>query len=327
MSAWDQSRVNSYISRLESIVEYLLDGYSSPGTYVNVIQDDITFVCSAVTRRFLQEPMLLEISSPLIVVGDMHGQFHDLLRIFNTLGQPPETRYLFLGDYVDRGPQSVELMTLLFAYKLLYPNDLFLLRGNHESHGLASRYGLKAEIENRLLDVELIYERFLQAFENMPIAAIVDDKIFCVHGGLSPLLMDRSLDEIRTMLNTLFRPAVIPQAGLLTDLVWSDPLENAKGFRYNTTRGISYFFGEDTVDRFLNRTGLNTIIRAHEFVPSGLCSSFGGKLLSLFSAPNYQNREGNPGAVGDLHEVGQQLQVTTILFQPENIQYYIPWYC
>lgn len=147
--------------------------------------------------------------------GDIHGQFDELCKIFQIGGMPNNSRYLFLGDYVDRGDKQLETICLLFAYKIAYPKTFFLLRGNHESAEVCSTYGFLTECL-RVFD-KAIFDLFISTFDTMPVAAIVANKMFCVHGGISSKL--KSLDQIRN----LSRPTSVPQVGLLCDLLWSDP--------------------------------------------------------------------------------------------------------
>ena len=161
-------------------------------------QEEIKFLCTKSLEIFMEEPVLLEVSAPVNICGDTHGQFNDLLRLFEFGGRPPTTNYLFLGDYVDRGKNSIETMGLLLAYKIKYPKNFFLLRGNHESEIINHVYGFFDECKRRY-NVK-IYKLFSDCFNWLPISAIVDDKILCMHGGLSPDLT--SLDKIRKIVRT-----------------------------------------------------------------------------------------------------------------------------
>lgn len=194
-------------------------------------------------------------SWPLSLAGDIHGQYSDLLRLFEYGGFPPEANYLFLGDYVDRGKQSIETICLLFAYKIKYPENFFLLRGNHECASVNRIYGFYDECKRRF-SVRL-WRTFTDCFNCLPVAALVDDKILCMHGGLSPDL--KSLDQIRN----IGRPADVPDHGLLCDLLWSDPDKDIEGWGHND-RGVSYTFGADKVAKFLEKHDLDLICRAHQ---------------------------------------------------------------
>ena len=189
------------------------------------------------------------------MAGDIHGQYSDLLRLFEYGGSPPESNYLFLGDYVDRGKQSLETICLMFAYKIKYPENFFLLRGNHECASVNRIYGFYDECKRRF-NVKL-WKVFTDCFNCLPVAALIDGKILCMHGGLSPDL--NTLDQIRN----LQRPADVPETGLLCDLLWSDPSRDIRGWGIND-RGVSYTFGHETVKEFLEKHDLDLICRAHQ---------------------------------------------------------------
>lgn len=196
----------------------------------------------------------------MIYAGDIHGQFQDLLRIFERNGFPPTVNYLFLGDYVDRGKQSLETICLLLAYKVRYPNNIYLLRGNHEDAAVNRIYGFYDDCKRRF-NVKL-WKIFTDCFNCLPAAALIDDKIFCMHGGLSPEL--KTLDQI----NEIPRPCEIPYNGLLCDLLWSDPSSSIDGWGENNERGNSYAFGPDVVTDFLDKHGLDLICRGHQVINS-----------------------------------------------------------
>lgn len=187
--------------------------------------------------------------------GDVHGQYYDLLRLFEYGEYPPDSNYLFLGDYVDRGKHNLETICLLLAYKIKYPENFFLLRGNHESAAINRVYGFYDECKRRF-NIKL-WKVFTECFNCLPVAALIDDKILCMHGGLSPEL--KSIDQIRK----LGRPADVPDSGLLCDLLWSDPSKDADGWRENE-RGVSYVFGPNIVKHFLRDHDLDLICRAHQ---------------------------------------------------------------
>jgi len=189
------------------------------------------------------------------VSGDVHGQYSDLLRLFEYGGLPPEANYLFLGDYVDRGKQSLETICLLLAYKIKYPENFFLLRGNHECASINRIYGFYDECKRRF-NVRL-WKTFTECFNCLPVAALVDEKILCMHGGLSPDLLN--LDQIRN----LQRPTDVPDTGLLCDLLWSDPSKEVQEWGMND-RGVSYTFGADKVSEFLQKHDLDLVCRAHQ---------------------------------------------------------------
>jgi len=190
-----------------------------------------------------------------LLPGDIHGQYSDLLRLFEYGGLPPRSNYLFLGDYVDRGKQSLETICLLLAYKIKYPNNFFLLRGNHECASINRIYGFYDECKRRF-NVRL-WKVFTECFNCLPVAALIDEKILCMHGGLSPDL--HNLNQIKS----LPRPTEVPETGLLCDLLWSDPSSDIRGWGENE-RGVSYTFGADRVTEFLQKHDLDLICRAHQ---------------------------------------------------------------
>lgn len=186
-----------------------------PGTMSGLAEREIKLLCIKAKPILLQQPMLLELEAPLKICGDVHGQYSDLLRLFEYGGFPPVSNYLFCGDYVDRGKQSIETISLLLAYKIQYPENFFILRGNHESAGINRIYGFYDECKRRY-SIRL-WKIFSDVFNCLPVAALVDEKILCMHGGLSPELTD--LQQIAD----LQRPCDVPDSGLLCDLLWSDP--------------------------------------------------------------------------------------------------------
>ncbi|KAJ3015488.1 UNVERIFIED_CONTAM: hypothetical protein HDU68_012701 [Siphonaria sp. JEL0065] len=238
----------------------------------------VVAICQAVREVFMDQSVLLEIEAPVNLVGDVHGQFEDLLRIFDKCGYPPNANYLFLGDYVDRGKFSLETILLLFCYKLKYPLNFFILRGNHECASVNRVYGFFDECKRRC-NLK-IWKVFTDVFNCLPIAAIVAGKIFCVHGGLSPSLI--SMDYIRA----IPRPSEVPEFGLLNDLLWSDPSANATDWEDND-RGVSYCFGAKIVHEFVAKYNLDLVARAHMVVEGGYEFFAERQLVTIFSAPNY----------------------------------------
>ncbi|PWA52846.1 calcineurin-like phosphoesterase domain, apaH type [Artemisia annua] len=224
---------------------------------VQLSEAEIRQLCNVSREIFLQQPNLLELEAPIKLCGDIHGQYGDLLRLFEYGGFPPEANYLFLGDYVDRGKQSLETICLLLAYKIKYPENFFLLRGNHECASINRIYGFYDECKRRF-NVRL-WKTFTDCFNCLPAAALIDDKILCMHGGLSPELTN--LDQIRN----LTRPTDVPDSGLLCDLLWSDPSRDVKGWGMSD-RGVSYTFGADKVAEFLMQHDMDLVCRAHQVI-------------------------------------------------------------
>ncbi|KAK6270714.1 hypothetical protein POUND7_007812, partial [Theobroma cacao] len=243
---------------LDDIIRRLTEVRSArPGKQVQLSETEIKQLCVASRDIFLQQPNLLELEAPIKICGDIHGQYSDLLRLFEYGGFPPNANYLFLGDYVDRGKQSLETICLLLAYKIKYPENFFLLRGNHECASINRIYGFYDECKRRF-NVRL-WKSFTDCFNCLPVAALIDDKILCMHGGLSPDLTN--LDQIRN----LSRPTAVPDTGLLCDLLWSDPGRDVKGWGMND-RGVSFTFGADKVSEFLTKHDLDLVCRAHQVI-------------------------------------------------------------
>ena len=264
---------------VDSIIEKLLSVRGNkPGKQVDLKEEEIKFLIDKSYQIIKEQKMLVELEAPLHVCGDIHGQYYDLLRIFEHCGYPGEYNYLFLGDYVDRGKQSLETICLLLCYKIKYPDKVTLLRGNHESSVTNRIYGFYDECKRRY-NVKL-WKSFTELFNFLPVAALIDDKILCMHGGLSPDL--KSINNIIEIQIT----TDIPDTGLLCDLLWSDPDKEATEYDEND-RGVSVIFGEKVVTDFNKKNDLDLIIRAHQVVDDGYEFFANRQLITIFSAPNY----------------------------------------
>lgn len=279
----------------DAIIEKLLKAKHSKsgGSRINLTEAEIRYLCNKSREVFLSQPMLLEVATPVKICGDIHGQYRDLLRIFECAGMPPESNYLFLGDYVDRGRQSLETICLLLAYKIKYPENFFILRGNHECASINRIYGFYEECKDRY--TYKIWKKFTETFNCMPVAALVDSKILCMHGGLSPDL--QSLSQIRS----IRRPTDVPDKGLLCDLLWSDPDRDVSRWGEND-RGVSFTFGAAVVEEFLRKHDIDLICRAHQVVEDGYEFFAEKRLVTIFSAPNYCGDFDNAGAIMEVNE-------------------------
>jgi len=264
-----------------------------PGKLVPLMENEIRACCTKTREIFLSQPALLELEAPLKICGDIHGQYYDLLRLFEYGGFPPESNYLFLGDYVDRGKQSLETIVLLLAYKVKYPENFFLLRGNHECASITRIYGFYDECKRRF-NIKL-WKGFCDVFNCFPAAAVVDEKIICMHGGLSPEI--NNLDQVKRIV----RPTDVPDTGLLCDLLWADPEQGVVGWAEND-RGVSFVFGPDVVSAFLRKFDLDLVCRAHQVVEDGYEFFAKRQLITLFSAPNYCGEFDNAGAMMTVDE-------------------------
>lgn len=278
---------------LDGIINRLLDVRGRPGKQVQLSEGEIKQLCVVSRDIFLKQPNLLELEAPIKICGDIHGQYSDLLSLFEHGGFPPRSNYLFLGDYVDRGKQSLETICLLLAYKIKYPENFFLLRGNHECASINRVYGFYDECKRRF-NVR-VWKIFSDCFNCLPVAAIIDEKIICMHGGLSPEL--HSLKQI----SNLPRPSEVPETGLLCDLLWSDPSKDVHGWGVNE-RGVSFTFGASKIQEFLQRHDLDLICRAHQVVEDGYEFFANRQLVTIFSAPNYCGEFDNAGAMMSVDE-------------------------
>lgn len=279
-------------------------------------------VCEKVKEIFLQEPNLTPVRSPCILVGDIHGQFYDFLELLRIGGEPPASNYVFMGDYVDRGHHSVETIQYLILLKLKYPSHITIIRGNHESRQVSFSYGLYEEI-NRKYGNSNPWHSLTDVFDHMPITAIVDGRIFCVHGGLSPKI--KRLDQI----NTIERKIEIPHEGPFCDLMWSDP-DDVEDWKLNH-RGAGYLFGAQVVKEFNHINGLELVARAHQLVNEGFKYWYADEnLVTVWSAPNYCYRCGNDASI---LKVEDDLSRNFVLFRAVNdsskvagIQSFLPYF-
>jgi len=249
---------------------------------------------------FRRERNMLELKDPVTVVGDIHGQYFDFVKLLDVGGNPETTKYLFLGDFVDRGNFSIEVIMLLFSIKINYPSTIFIIRGNHECRQMTSFFNFRDECLAKY-DLE-IYDKIMEAFDTMPLGCLVNGRFIAVHGGISPSM------ETLSDLNTINRFSEPPKSGIFCDLIWSDPVEAENGiaterYKPNETRGCSYIYSKDAVNAFLKRNKLLSVIRAHEAQLEGYkLHKWNGAnefpaVITVFSAPNYCDVYNNKGAV------------------------------
>lgn len=246
-------------------------------------------ICEKTKEVLMRESNVVHVSAPVTVVGDIHGQFHDLIEAFRVGGQAPNTNYLFLGDYVDRGLHSVETISLLTCLKLRYPERVQLIRGNHETRAVTQTYGFYTECV-RKYGSPVVWQYFTDMFDFLTLSVVIDDRIFCVHGGLSPSI--HCIDQIKV----LDRFREIPHEGPLADLVWSDPDPDKEEFAISP-RGAGYTFGSSIVKKFLEINGMEHILRAHQLCMEGYSVMYEDRLSTVWSAPNYCYRCGNMASI------------------------------
>jgi serine/threonine-protein phosphatase 4 catalytic subunit len=256
-------------------------------------EHDLAPLFQKATELLQNEPNIKLLSAPITVCGDIHGQFFDLQELFRVGGQLPDTNYIFLGDYVDRGYHSVESFLLLLAFFVRYPYRVTLLRGNHESRQTSQAYGFYDECLRKFGNPR-IWKQCMELFDLFPIASVIEKQILCVHGGLSPDL--QTLDDIAR----IDRRCEPPGSGPFSDLLWSDPDENS-GFSANP-RGVGFLFGGDVVKNFIEQNSLKFICRAHQLMMNGYEVLFDETLATVWSAPNYCYRSGNLASILEFDE-------------------------
>ncbi|KII71065.1 Serine/threonine-protein phosphatase 2A catalytic subunit alpha isoform [Thelohanellus kitauei] len=258
---------------------------------------DVCFLIDKAKEIFIEEPNIRPVSTPVTVCGDIHGQFHDLMELFKIGGEVPNTNYLFMGDYVDRGYYSIETVTLLVALKVRYPLRITILRGNHESRQITQVYGFYDECIKKYGDSD-IWKRFTDLFDYFPLTALVDDRLFCLHGGLSPSLP--TLDGVRA----IDRVQEVPHDGPMCDLLWSDP-DDRTGWGVSP-RGAGYSFGRDITESFVFSNNLDFVARAHQLVMDGYNWCHNQLIVTIFSAPNYCYRCGNDAGLMEVENLQQK---------------------
>ncbi|UYV63540.1 PPP4C [Cordylochernes scorpioides] len=300
-------------------------------------ESEVKALCAKAREILVEESNVQRVDSPVTVCGDIHGQFYDLKELFKVGGDVPDTNYLFMGDFVDRGFYSVETFLLLLALKVgemdtlgdslvlpqqgshsrdsgelhlqsqtftkleehelmefvRYPDRITLIRGNHESRQITQVYGFYDECLRKYGSIT-VWRYCTEIFDYLSLSAIIDGKIFCVHGGLSPSI--QTLDQIRT----IDRKQEVPHDGPMCDLLWSDP-EDTQGWGVSP-RGAGYLFGSDVVSQFNAANDIDMICRAHQLVMEGYKWHFNETVLTVWSAPNYCYRCGNVAAILELDE-------------------------
>ena len=279
-------------NQLDAVIAHLQDGNHLDEKCVLVLLEKLTEV-------LYEEPNLLRLYAPVTICGDIHGQLFDLFELFETGGDPATTQYLFMGDYVDRGYFSLETFMYLVALKLKYPQNIHLLRGNHECRRVSESYGFYNECWLNYGHMG-VWMAVQDVFDLLPCAAIVDGRVFAVHGGLSPTV---PLVELIS-LEDRFREA--PSEGSIADLYWSDPdpEDNSEKWRKNT-RGSGYTFPCKAVREFAHLNKLDFVARSHQVVEKGVMWYFpdanlkdaSGRLITVWSAPNYAYRQVNKASV------------------------------
>jgi len=275
-----------------------------------ITESEVKTLCAKAREILVEESNVQRVDSPVTVCGDIHGQFYDLKELFKVGGDVPDTNYLFMGDFVDRGFYSVETFLLLLALKVRYPDRITLIRGNHESRQITQVYGFYDECLRKYGSIT-VWRYCTEIFDYLSLSAIVDGKVFCVHGGLSPSI--QTLDQIRT----IDRKQEVPHDGPMCDLLWSDP-EEIEGWGVSP-RGAGYLFGSDVVAQFNQSNNIDMICRAHQLSMGGYKWHFKETVLTVWSAPNYCYRCGNVAAILELDEHLQR-EFTVFEASPQELR-------
>ncbi|KAI1374437.1 Serine/threonine-protein phosphatase PP1 [Hypoxylon crocopeplum] len=251
-------------------------GIYQPKEGAQLLTTEIEYLCTKAVEIFASQPTLLELVAPIKICGNICGQFYDLLKLFELGGFPPAGNYLFLGNYIDDDEHSLETICLLLAYKIKFPENFFLLRGNHEDDDSRCSANLS--------------HSFSRCFNYLPLAAIIDGKIFATHGGLSLDLI--SMEQIRGIV----RPIDVASFGLIADLLNSDPDADISGWA-DRTSGISFNFGPDVVKEFCQKHGLDLIVRSKQPTRNGYKFIARRQLVTIFSTPGWRGDLTNTGAI------------------------------
>ncbi|SCO66576.1 protein phosphatase-beta, putative [Plasmodium vivax] len=290
-----QSEANSPPATCSTKVSHNVDEWINKLLKCELLHiEEVKLMCTLLRDILKEEPNCVQVSVPVTVAGDIHGQFYDLLELFHIGGFPPDVNYLFLGDYVDRGYYSCECFCLVACLKIKYPSRVTILRGNHESRQITKVYGFYDECMRKYDGDYNAWRYITDAFDYLPLTAIISNQIFCDHGGISPYL--HTINQI----NNLDRFKEIPQDGPICDLLWSDPAGPEDGIIEGwkaSPRGAGVVFSEERTNAFLRLNKLSCICRAHQLVQDGFLWMHNDKVVTIFSAPNYCYRCGNSASL------------------------------
>ncbi|EAX96143.1 Ser/Thr protein phosphatase, putative [Trichomonas vaginalis G3] len=271
--------------------------------------EDMKKVIRSTRSLMKQEKTILYIDGEYEVVGDIHGDLTSLMTIFEKKGYPNITKYIFLGDYVDRGPNSIEVVLLLFALKILTPSRIYLIRGNHECSAVSKKYNFRNDC---VCHVDMpFFKSIIKAFNVMPLGAVVNHDIFCVHGGIPQT--DMSLEEI----SQVKRPFPLEYKNIQEQMLWSDPKQNLlyDDFEYNTARRAGLYFGKKALASFFEKNGVTYLIRGHEVCQEGYELPFGSECncVTVFSSVNHQT-----GNLGATITIGEDKSVSLCQFENDS---------
>ena len=277
---------------------------------------EIFYLIDEVTKIISTENSLIKIRSPCKIFGNINGIYTDLMRYFESYGNPSDNiqngdinvmQYIFLGDFCDRGNLSLEVILLLFALKIKYPNFIYLIRGHHEDIIINEFYGLGDECKEKLKEdiqaEDSVFKRINRAFNYLPFGVLVDNNILCIHGGLGSSI--KSLEDISNIprpTQIYQDPENLTQLHIL-DLLYSEfdedegDLYNINSLRDKNKKGFIVNYGKKILDEFCEKNNINLIIATHKFIKDGFCTYCDDKLLNIFSCTNYMDTGNNVGAM------------------------------
>ncbi|KAJ8972429.1 hypothetical protein NQ317_012447 [Molorchus minor] len=269
-------------------------------------ENQVKTLCDKAKEILSKESNVQEVKCPVTVCGDVHGQFHDLMELFRIGGSSPDTNYLFMGDYVDRGYYSVETVTLLVALKVRYKERITILRGNHESRQITQVYGFYDECLRKYGNAN-VWKFFTDLFDYLPLTALVDSQIFCLHGGLSPSI--DTLDHIRSLRS--FARGEFPMKGQCVTYFGRTRTIVVDGV-FHPVELVTHL-ARTSPKTFNHSNGLTLVSRAHQLVMEGYNWCHERNVVTIFSAPNYCYRCGNQAAIMELDDA---LKYSFLQFDP-----------
>lgn len=291
---------NRYINNVISEIYFKFNIFNKPNSEIAFDISSAIKIIEKATEILRNEPSVLKANSlsdktDVVIVGDIHGNIESLINIFQTKGDPTNTKYIFLGDYVDRGNNSCEVIMLLYAFKCLYPENIYLIRGNHEFRDMNDNYGFKEECFKRInsqngISNKTFYNKITNSFQYLPVCAILNNKIFCVHGGISALIDNR--EELMKVKKVGLQ--YTQNDSVQAEFLWNDPDKNVETYK-RSSRGIGCIFGNEALNEFLNRMEFDMVIRSHQSQMNGYEWTFGkkGGILTVFSSSDYCGSSNN----------------------------------
>jgi protein phosphatase len=274
---------------IKSAIELVRDARDRP-CLPRFQEGSVTLIAQTALAIFREEKGMLELSGEFVIIGDLHGHVFDLFRILKRFGYPSSaSRYLFLGDLVDRGDFSTEVVMTILTMKILWPTDVYVIRGNHEFRSQCSEGGFRKELEG-LRYSKAVFDEIISVFNTFPIAAVINSDTLCVHGGIGPNFTN--LDQIQQI------PRVIGElyGGIADSILWSDPCEEVEEYDLSP-RGNGFLYGKTALEQFLNTNSLKLLVRGHQSIQEGVRFGLDNLVVTVFSASSYCNEMNNPAGV------------------------------